>query len=63
MNGVGGTWAPNLTHEARRHPDAAWQIAHLKNPPSESPGSAMPPFAGLPTKTLSALAAYLVTRK
>jgi uncharacterized membrane protein len=63
MNGVGAHAGPDLTHEARRHADIAWQIAHLKDPQKVHPGSAMPSQADLPEADLKALAAYLATRK
>jgi uncharacterized membrane protein len=62
IGGVGGHTGPDLTHESRRHPDVAWQIQHLKNPASTTPGSTMPPYDDLPASQLKALAAFLVTR-
>jgi cbb3-type cytochrome oxidase cytochrome c subunit len=43
--------------------DAAWHVAHLKNPGSVVPKSAMPPYPGLSEDDLKSLAAYLVTLK
>jgi mono/diheme cytochrome c family protein len=63
MDGKGGISGPDLTHEARRHSDIAWHIAHLKDPQKMKPGSDMPPFDTLPPADLKALAAYLATRK
>jgi uncharacterized membrane protein len=63
MEGKGGTSGPDLTHEARRHSDIAWHIAHLKDPQKIKPDSDMPPFDTLPADELKALAAYLATRK
>jgi uncharacterized membrane protein/cytochrome c2 len=63
MNGSGGIAGPNLTHEAQRHNDPAWHIAHLKDPSKMSPDSGMPPFDYLKPDELKALAAYLATRK
>jgi uncharacterized membrane protein/cytochrome c2 len=63
MDGKGGISGPDLTHEARRHADMDWHIAHLKDPQKMKPGSDMPPFDSLPPNDLKALAAYLVTRK
>jgi len=63
MNGSGGISGPNLTHEAQRHNDPAWHIAHLKDPSKMSPNSGMPSFDYLKPEELKALAAYLATRK
>jgi mono/diheme cytochrome c family protein len=63
MNGVGAHAGPDLSHEARRHADLVWQVAHLKDPQKVHPGSAMPSQADLPEEDLKALAAYLATRK
>ncbi|HLK61029.1 MAG TPA: c-type cytochrome [Chthonomonadaceae bacterium] len=63
MNGQGGDAGPDLTHEAQRHSDAAWQIEHLKAPQKVHPGSTMPSYASLPPDQLSALASYLVSLK
>jgi uncharacterized membrane protein/cytochrome c2 len=63
MNGSGGIAGPNLTHEALRHNDPAWHIAHLKDPSKMSPDSGMPSFDYLKPEELKALAAYLATRK
>ncbi len=63
MEGKGGISGPDLTHEARRHAEIAWHIAHLKDPQKIKPGSNMPPFDTLPPNDLKALAAFLSTRK
>jgi len=63
MEGKGGTTGPDLTHEARRHADIAWQIEHLKDPARVSPGSIMPSYAKLKPEELNALASYLILRK
>jgi len=63
INGVGGKIGPDLTHEGTKHPDEAWQKAHLKDPRSVHTESAMPAFASLPEAELDALAEYLVTLK
>jgi quinol---cytochrome c reductase cytochrome c subunit, bacillus type len=39
--------APDLTEEGLRNRGVQWQIDHLINPASESPGSKMPSFANL----------------
>lgn len=56
---------PDLSHTASRPYGAIkeWQIAHLKDPQSASPGSIMPSFAHLPEDELEALADYLLTLK
>jgi len=63
MNGGGGHSGPDLTHEGSRHPQASWQIAHLKSPTSETANSTMPPYNTLPADQLKALAAFLVTQQ
>lgn len=63
MAGDGARMGPDLTHEARRHADIAWQTAHLKDPAKIHPGSGMPSFADLPPEELNALASFLATRK
>lgn len=63
INGKGGNAGPDLSGAATRHPDLQWQIAHLANPKSESPGSTMPPFSGLGQTKLKAIAEYLETLK
>jgi menaquinol-cytochrome c reductase cytochrome b/c subunit len=51
---------PNLTNEGTHTDhDKAWQIAHLKNPESKSPGSIMPPFAGFTPEQYDQLATLL----
>lgn len=63
MEGKGGTVGPDLTHEAQRHADVAWQVEHLKDPTKVSPGSTMPSYAKLSSEELSALGSYLAARK
>lgn len=63
MAGSGAAVGPDLTHEARRHPDLQWQIEHLKDPQKMTPGSAMPGQADLPAADLRALGAYLASRQ
>ena len=63
MDGKGGQAGPELTHEAQRHSDLDWHMAHLKDPQKVTPGSDMPPFDNLSREELKALAAYLSTRK
>lgn len=61
--GKGATTAPDLTRTGARHPDLAWQIAHLKNPRAVVPKSTMPAYDALTEQELKALAAYMVSRR
>jgi mono/diheme cytochrome c family protein len=63
LNGSGGHSGPDLSHEARRHADVAWHVAHLKDPSKYKADSGMPPFSDLPASQLQALAAFLATRR
>jgi uncharacterized membrane protein/cytochrome c2 len=63
LNGQGGRSGPDLTLAGRLHPDLDWQIAHLKNPKSKVPGSAMPPYGDLSPDALRALGTFMVSRK
>jgi cytochrome c oxidase cbb3-type subunit 2 len=57
---------PDLAHVASRAgygSSRAWQIVHLKDPRSVSPGSVMPSFDYLSDAELEALASYLLTLK
>ncbi len=62
FGGAGGTMGPDLTHEARRHSEIAWQVEHLKDPGKVVPGSTMPSFSGLRPAELNDLAVFLVSR-
>jgi len=62
IGGVGGTSGPDLTGVGTRH-DRDWHIAHLKDPQSVVPDSAMPPFGSLSQEDIDALADYLTTLK
>jgi len=55
--------APDLTEEGTRNRGIPWQIAHLKCPSCETPGSPMPPFANFPEDTLRQLAIFLEASK
>jgi menaquinol-cytochrome c reductase cytochrome b/c subunit len=55
--------APDLTEEGLKERGVQWQIDHLKNPASKSPGSAMPPFADLGEENLKNLAIFLEASK
>jgi mono/diheme cytochrome c family protein len=59
IKGEGGNVGPNLTNEASRNRGVEWQIAHLKDPPSRTPGSSMPAFANLTDEEYQQLATLL----
>ncbi len=63
--GEGGTnlGAPDLTEEGLKNRGIQWQIDHLINPVSKSPGSKMPSFADFPEEDLRALAIFLEASK
>jgi mono/diheme cytochrome c family protein len=61
--GKGGKVGPDLTQAGKTHGDPAWQVAHLIDPASKSPGSTMPSYRQLKKPELDALAAYLVSLK
>ena len=56
--GAGGP-GPDLTKEGAKNRGVEWQIAHLKNPQSKTPGSVMSAFANLTTKQYDELS-YLL---
>jgi cytochrome c553 len=60
-NGAGSSnlGAPDLTEIGLRNLGVAFQIAHLKDPSSKTPGSPMPPFASLGDERLRQLAIFL----
>jgi menaquinol-cytochrome c reductase cytochrome b/c subunit len=55
--------APDLTAEGAKNKGIAFQIAHLKCPSCENPGSPMPSFAGLGDVRLRQLAFFLEASK
>jgi menaquinol-cytochrome c reductase cytochrome b/c subunit len=63
--GDGGTnlGAPDLSAEGAKNKGVAFQIAHLKCPACENPGSPMPSFAGLGDDRLKQIAAFLEASK
>jgi ubiquinol-cytochrome c reductase cytochrome b subunit/menaquinol-cytochrome c reductase cytochrome b/c subunit len=63
--GTGGGFAgaPDLTAEGAKGRGVEWQIAHLKCPNCETPGSPMPPFDGLEEEQLRQLAVFLEASK
>jgi len=63
INGIGGVSGPDLTHVGSLRPDIAWHVAHLKDPESVTPDSAMPDFSHLTDAQLNELAQYLITLK
>jgi quinol-cytochrome oxidoreductase complex cytochrome b subunit len=54
---------PSLDGTGTRHPDVAWHLRHLKDPPAVVPGSTMPPYSQLSADDLLALATYLASLK
>jgi len=63
ISGLGGVSGPDLTHVGAKLPDSSWHIAHLKDPESVVPDSAMPDFSHLTDAQLNELANYLITLK
>jgi nitric oxide reductase subunit C len=63
INGIGGVSGPDLSHIGSERPDVEWHIAHLKDPESVVPDSAMPDFSDLNENELNHLANYLITLK
>jgi len=63
--GAGGQnlGAPELTEEGLKGRGIEWQVAHLKNPSSKTPGSAMPSFAALGDENLTKIATFLEASK
>jgi menaquinol-cytochrome c reductase cytochrome b/c subunit len=55
--------APDLTEEGAKGLGIDFQIRHLQNPGSTTPGSAMPAFAALSDEDLNALAVFLEASK
>jgi mono/diheme cytochrome c family protein len=64
-NGSGGSnlGAPDLTAIGTRNLGIDTQIKHLRDPPSVTPGSPMPPFASLGEQRLRQLAIFLEASK
>ena len=60
---IGGQGAPgpgpNLTNEGAKNRGLQWQIDHLKDPPSKTPGSSMPSFANFGDPGLTQIATFL----
>jgi len=55
--------APDLSAEGSKGRGIAWQIAHLTNPSSKTPGSPMPSFAALGVENLTKIATFLEASK
>ena len=55
--------APDLTEEGTKGRGIQWQIDHLINPSSKSPGSPMPSFAAMGDENLRQLAIFLEASK
>jgi cytochrome c2 len=51
--------APDLTEEGLKNRGIDWQIGHLKDPPSFTPGSLMPAFANFTDQQYQDLATFL----
>jgi quinol---cytochrome c reductase cytochrome c subunit, bacillus type len=63
--GVGGGFAgaPDLTSEGTKGRGIDWQVAHLKDPSSKTPGSPMPSFADFSDEQLRSIATFLEASK
>ena len=55
--------APDLSEEGAKGRGIEWQVAHLKNPASKTPGSPMPSFAQLGDENLTKIATFLEASK
>jgi quinol---cytochrome c reductase cytochrome c subunit, bacillus type len=55
--------APDLTEEGTKNRGIQWQIDHLMNPGSKTPGSPMPSFADLGEQRLRQIAIFLEASK
>ena len=55
--------APDLSEEGAKGRGIQWQIDHLKNPASKTPGSPMPSFAQLGDENLTKIATFLEASK
>ncbi len=61
--GANNLGAPDLSAEGAKGRGIEWQVAHLKNPSSKTPGSPMPPFAALGDENLLKIATFLEASK
>jgi menaquinol-cytochrome c reductase cytochrome b/c subunit len=55
--------APDLSAEGAKGRGIEWQVEHLKNPSSKTPGSPMPSFAALGEENLTKIATFLEASK
>jgi len=55
--------APDLSAEGAKGRGIEWQVEHLKNPSSKTPGSPMPSFAQLGEENLTKIATFLEASK
>jgi menaquinol-cytochrome c reductase cytochrome b/c subunit len=62
-DGSSNLGAPDLTAEGTKNRGIQWQIDHLTNPGSKTPGSPMPSFADLGPQRLHQLAIFLEASK
>ena len=62
-SGSSNLGAPDLSAEGAKGRGIEWQVAHLKNPSSKTPGSPMPPFADLGNENLLKIATFLEASK
>jgi menaquinol-cytochrome c reductase cytochrome b/c subunit len=58
-SGTPNLGAPDLSAEGSKNRGVQWQIEHLMDPPSKTPGSPMPPFANFTQEQYQQLAAFL----
>jgi menaquinol-cytochrome c reductase cytochrome b/c subunit len=59
FEGTGGSIGPDLTQEGTRGRGKQWQIEHLMDPDSKTPGSTMPPFTDFTDEQYDQLATFL----
>lgn len=62
IRGIGGTTAPDLTKVGPKY-DAAWHMAHFRDPQSVVKNSVMPSFGHLSEQELKDLTDYMLTLK
>ena len=55
----GGNLGPNLNNEGSKNRGIDWHIAHLKDPPSKTPGSAMTAFKNFSPQQYQDIATFL----
>jgi len=62
-DGSSNLGAPDLSEEGTKGRGKEWQIEHIKNPQSKTPGSQMPPFTTFTDDQYDALATFLEASK